>query len=110
MFSRIRFVLRQSWCQSTTLNLSRNASQLAPKKLKWKSRFKGVIPIPIGGSLKGTTLAFGEWGIRIKGNGARISAKQLQTAEETIKRKLKIVKGVKVFMRIFPHMPVGVKV
>ena len=91
-------------------NLIRHRSQLAPRKVKWIKRHKGTVPIPIGGSIKGTTLAYGEWGIRIKGNGARLTAKQLQTAEDVIKRKLKIIKGSKVFMRIFPHIPVCVKV
>jgi ribosomal protein L16/L10AE len=73
-------------------------------------RQKGTIPIPTGGSTKGTTLAYGEWGIRIKGPGVRFSAKQLTTAEEVIKRKLKIVKGAKVYLRIFPDIPVCIKV
>lgn len=96
---------------STALNITtRNRSQLAPRKVKYVKRHKGTIPIPIGGSTKGTTLAFGEWGIRIKGNGARFTAKQLQVAEEVIKRKLKPVKGAKIYMRLFPHLPVCVKV
>ncbi|KAG8901056.1 mitochondrial ribosomal large subunit component, partial [Tulasnella sp. 403] len=70
---------------------------------------KNRAPVPTGGSIKGTTLAFGDYGIRIKGNGLRISAKQLQAAEAAMKRKLKIVKGVKIWMRVFPDMPVCVK-
>lgn len=89
---------------------ARHRSQLAPRKVKWVKRQKGTIPIPTGGSTKGTTLAFGEWGIRIKGNGARFSAKQLSTVEELIKRKLKPIKGAKVFLRIFPDVPVCIKV
>jgi ribosomal protein L16/L10AE len=72
-------------------------------------RHKGRIPIPTGGSTKGTTLAFGDWGIRIKGNGVRLSAKQLMTAEEVIKRKIKVVKGTKVYLRVFPDIPVCIK-
>ena len=84
--------------------------QLAPRKVKYIKRHKGVIPIPIGGSIKGTTLAYGEWGLRIKGNGVRLTAKQLQTAEEVIKRKIKPVKGAKVHLRVFPDIPVCIKV
>ena len=84
--------------------------QLAPRKVKYIKRHKGVIPIPIGGSTKGTTLAYGEWGLRIKGNGVRLTAKQLQTAEEVIKRKIKQVKGSKVYLRVFPDIPVCIKV
>jgi hypothetical protein len=89
---------------------SRARSQLAPKQVQHIKRHKGRIPIPIGGSIKGTTLAYGAWGIRIKGDGARISAKQLTTAEEAIKRKIKVIKGSKVYMRVFPDIPVCIKV
>lgn len=93
-----------------TNSASRASSQLAPRNVKFIKRHKGILPIPIGGSIKGTTLAFGQWGIRIKGNGARLSAKQLQTVEETIKRKIKVIKGARVWMRVFPDIPVCIKV
>ncbi|KAF8157045.1 mitochondrial 54S ribosomal protein YmL47 [Crassisporium funariophilum] len=88
---------------------SRGRAQLAPKQVKNIKRHKGRIPIPTGGSTKGTTLAYGEWGIRIKGNGARLSAKQLTTAQEVIMKKLKILKGSKVYLRVFPDIPVCIK-
>jgi ribosomal protein L16 len=96
--------------QSLSVLGARFRHQLAPRKVKYIKRHKGVIPIPIGGSTKGTTLAFGEWGLRIKGNGVRLTAKQLQTAEEVIKRKIKQVKGSKVYLRVFPDIPVCIKV
>ena len=73
-------------------------------------RQKGRLPIPIGGSTKGTTLAFGEWGIRVKGMGVRMTAKQLMAAEEVLKRKMKVIKGAKIWMRVFPDIPVCIKV
>ncbi|KIM78260.1 hypothetical protein PILCRDRAFT_47770, partial [Piloderma croceum F 1598] len=85
---------------------TRGRGQLAPKKMTYIKRHKGRVPIPIG---KGTTLAYGEWGIRIIGQGARITAKQLITAEEVVKRKLKVLKGAKVYLRVFPDIPVCVK-
>ena len=89
---------------------TRGRGNLAPKQVKYLRRHKGRVPIPIGGSTRRTTLAFGDWGIRIKGNGARLTAKQLQTVEEVIYKKLKILKGAKVYMRVFPDLPVCVKV
>ncbi|KAI5992756.1 hypothetical protein EDD15DRAFT_2269738 [Pisolithus albus] len=80
-------------------------SQLAPRQIQNVKRHKGRIPIPTGGSTRGTTLAFGEWGIRIKGMGVRFTAKQLMTAEEVIKRNIKVVKGAKVYLRVFPDVP-----
>ena len=84
--------------------------QLAPRKVTYIKRHTGIIPIPTGGSTKGTTLAYGDWGIRIKGKGVRLTAKQLTTAEEVLKRKVKPIKGAKVYLRVFPHLPVCVKV
>jgi len=89
---------------------TRGRGQLAPRQVKHVKRHKGRVPIPTGGSIKGTTLAYGEWGIRIKGDGARLSAKQLTTAEEVIKKKIKVIKGTKVYLRVFPDIPVCVKV
>ena len=83
--------------------------QLAPRRVTFVKRHKGVIPIPTGGSVKGTTLAYGEWGLRIKGDGVRLTAKQLTTAEEVIKRKIKPIKGASVFLRVFPDIPVCIK-
>ncbi|KAF8637002.1 hypothetical protein AX17_003115 [Amanita inopinata Kibby_2008] len=88
---------------------SRARSQLAPRQVKHIKRHKGRVPIPIGGSTKGTTLAYGDYGIRIKGNGHRLTAKQLSTAEEVIKRKARVLKGMKVFLRVFPDIPVCIK-
>jgi ribosomal protein L16 len=88
---------------------TRGRHQLAPKSTPYPKRHKGVIPVPTGGSTKGTTLAFGSWGIRIKGPGVRLSAKQLTTAEEVIKRKIKVIKGARVWLRVFPDIPVCIK-
>ncbi|EAU81407.1 54S ribosomal protein L16 [Coprinopsis cinerea okayama7 len=88
---------------------TRGRHQLAPKKVKHLKRHKGKVPIPIGGSTKGTTLAYGDWGIRIKDNGTRLSAKQLTTAREVIQKKLKVLKGAKVYLRVFPDIPVCIK-
>ncbi|KAI0674117.1 mitochondrial ribosomal protein L16 [Trametes maxima] len=94
---------------SPSLVFARGRHQLAPRSVKFLKRHKGVLPIPVGGSTKGTTLTFGEWGIRVKGNGMRITAKQLKSADEALKRKLKPIKGAKVYMRVFPDIPVCIK-
>ena len=89
---------------------ARFRNQIAPRKVKYAKRQKGRIPIPTGGSTRGTTLAYGDYGIRIKGQGVRFTAKQLSTAEEVIKRAIKVVKGAKVYLRVFPDIPVCIKV
>ncbi|KAG2140621.1 hypothetical protein DEU56DRAFT_797764 [Suillus clintonianus] len=40
------------------------------------TRHSTRVSIPIGGSTKGTTLAYGEWGARIKGMDIRFRAKK----------------------------------
>ncbi|KAI0718365.1 mitochondrial ribosomal protein L16 [Cerioporus squamosus] len=94
---------------SASLVFARGRHQLAPRSVKFLKRHKGVLPIPVGGSTKGTTLAYGEWGIRVKGNGMRITAKQLKSADDALRRKIKPIKGAKVYMRVFPDIPVCIK-
>lgn len=89
---------------------ARGRAILAPRRVKWPRRHKGRVSIPTGGSLKGTVLAFGDYGLRTKGAGVRITAKQLQTAEIAVRQKIKVIKGAKVHLRVFPDIPVGVKV
>ena len=48
--------------------------------------------MPTGGSVKGTTLVWGDYGIRLKNHHRRISAAQLKLADETIKRRLRGLK------------------
>lgn len=84
--------------------------KFAPKRSSSSKTMKGRIPIRIGGSTRGTTLAFGgEYGIRAK-SGVRLRAKQLEAAYEALRRKLKPFKGVEIMMRVFPDRPIAVKV
>jgi ribosomal protein L16 len=88
---------------------TRLRSTLAPRRVKWPRQHKGRVPIPVGGSIKGTTLSFGDYGIRVRGMGKRITAKQLQTADLAMRHKVKAIKGAKIHLRVFPDLPVGVK-
>ncbi|KAF9426600.1 mitochondrial ribosomal large subunit component [Podila epigama] len=86
----------------------RRFNSLQPKRMKYRKKHKGKIPIPIGGSTKGTFVEFGEYGLRIK-EGARLTAKQIQAAHTTIRRKIKAVKGSQIWTRVFPDIPVTSK-
>ncbi|KAL9934121.1 hypothetical protein V8E36_007203 [Tilletia maclaganii] len=81
---------------------------LAPRRVKYRKAHKGRVPVKIGGSTKGTTVQLGVYGIRTL-EPARLTAKQLQSAETALKRRLKVIKGAQVFMRVFPDVPVCVK-
>src|ERR1700761_867586 len=89
---------------------TRQRNTLAPKNVKYVKRQKGKIPIPIGGSTVGTTLAYGEYGIRVRGNGGRIKEAHLTVVLDLLRRLLKPVKGAKFFLRVYPNVPVTVKV
>lgn len=87
---------------------TRFRSNLAPRRTKYRKAQKGKVPLPIGGSTKGTTVEFGDFGLRVK-EGARLSAKQITAAYDTIRRKIKPVKGSQIWMRVFPDIPVSSK-
>lgn len=50
---------------------------------------KGRPRVPTGGSVKGTTVIWGDYGLRMSDHHRRISAKQLKMAEDTIKTRLR---------------------
>ncbi|KAI6127932.1 hypothetical protein EDD16DRAFT_1551071 [Pisolithus croceorrhizus] len=58
---------RPAWRRPLPLTVRPSASS------KWH---KGRIPIPVGGSTRGTALPFGDWGIGIGGVGAEFAAEQ----------------------------------
>ncbi|KAI7906985.1 ribosomal protein L16p/L10e-domain-containing protein [Cokeromyces recurvatus] len=86
----------------------RLASNFSPKRTKYRKAQKGKIPIPVGGSTKGTTVEFGDFGLRIK-EGARLTGRQLTAVHNLLKRKLKTIKGSQIWMRVFPDIPVTSK-
>ncbi|KAJ3371908.1 mitochondrial ribosomal large subunit component [Allomyces arbusculus] len=79
-----------------------------PRKVRFRKAHKGRIPLPIGGSTAGTTLVYGDYGIRLR-EGGRLTAKQLEAARRVIRRKIRIVKGSEMWLRVFPDVPVTSK-
>ncbi|KAG5518357.1 hypothetical protein PMAC_003154 [Pneumocystis sp. 'macacae'] len=88
---------------------SRYGHQYAPRRTKYKKAHKGRISVPIGMSIKGSTVVYGDFGMRLKGSGIRFTAKQLQAAEMVIKRIIKSAKGARVYTRVAANIPVCVK-
>nr|POE65995.1 54s ribosomal protein l16, mitochondrial [Quercus suber] len=75
---------------STTPSLK---TWIQPKYMeKHGKALKGRPQIRTGGSIKGTTLAFGDYGLRLKDHDRRISAAQLKIADDTIRRRLRGLK------------------
>ncbi|KAK1921196.1 ribosomal protein L10e/L16 [Papiliotrema laurentii] len=82
---------------------------LAPRRWKYRKSRKGFpITAATGGSIKGTTVARGQFGLRLL-EPARLSAAILTTCRDAIKKKIKAVKGAQVYLRVFPDVPVAVK-
>lgn len=62
---------------------------LEPSFDRKKKMSKGRPRVPTGGSSKGTTVIWGDYGLRMASHDQRISAKQLKLAEDTIKLRLR---------------------
>lgn len=54
-----------------------------------KKKMKGRARVATGGSSRGTTVIWGDYGLRMSDHHRRISAKQLKVAEDTIKARLR---------------------
>ncbi|GAA5923906.1 hypothetical protein JCM3775_005544 [Rhodotorula graminis] len=81
---------------------------LVPRRTKYRKAHKGRVPLALGGSTKGSTLEWGDYGLRVN-EAVRLSAKHLEVAEAALKRGLKPVRGSKVYLRVFPDIPVCIK-
>ena len=73
---------------------------LEPKKRKYRKEFRGKMR---GKSIRGSTLAFGEYGIKAMERGW-LTARQIEAARRAITHSIK--RGGKVWIRVFPHKPV----
>ncbi|MCH7640681.1 50S ribosomal protein L16 [Patescibacteria group bacterium] len=73
---------------------------LEPKKRKYRKDFRGRMK---GVSHRGSSLAFGEYGLKALGR-AWLSARQIEAARRAITHSIK--RGGKVWIRVFPDKPV----
>ncbi|KAL8736335.1 MAG: hypothetical protein Q9181_002489 [Wetmoreana brouardii] len=62
---------------------------LAPRRGHSDKNRKGRPRVRTGGSTKGTTVEFGDYGIRLRSHDRRIPAKQLEIAANTIRQRLR---------------------
>lgn len=73
---------------------------LMPKKVKYRKQHKGRLS---GKAQAGTTLAYGEYGLKAIEFG-HITARQIEASRIAISRHVK--RGGKIFIRIFPDKPI----
>lgn len=76
---------------------------LQPKKTKYRKAHKGRVR---GIATSGTTLAFGEYGLKVL-EGGWLTAQQIEAGRVAIVRTAK--KGAKVWIRVFPDKPITKK-
>ena len=73
----------------STTPSARAGNWLEPNIDRKRKMAKGRPRVPTGGSTKGTTVIWGDYGIRMIDHHRRIGAKSLKMAEETIKARLR---------------------
>ena len=76
---------------------------LAPKRVKFRKRFKGRTN---GIATRGATVAFGHFGLQALEPGW-VTARQIEAARVALTRHIK--RGGKVWIRIFPDKPITKK-
>lgn len=76
---------------------------LAPKKVKYRKWQKGRLR---GLALRGSTLAFGDIGLKTTQHG-HLSSQQIEAARIAMMRHIR--RGGKVWIRVFPDRPVTAK-
>lgn len=76
---------------------------LVPKRAKYRKQQKGVIR---GKAHRGTTIAFGEYGLLSKGWG-NISSRQIEAARRAITHYTQ--RGGRLWIRVFPDKPITKK-
>lgn len=76
---------------------------LEPRKEKYRKQFRGKMK---GKSVRGSTLAFGDYGLKSLGRGW-LTARQIEAARRAITHQTK--RQGKVWIRVFPDKPVTKK-
>jgi large subunit ribosomal protein L16 len=76
---------------------------LAPKRVKFRKRFKGNTN---GNATRGNTVAFGQYGLMSLDPGW-ITNRQIEAARVALTREMK--RGGKVWIRLFPDKPITKK-
>jgi hypothetical protein len=77
------------YCRPFSSTASRAGNWLLPTMPEKKRSRKGRPRVPTGGSARGTTIVWGDYGLRMADHHRRVSASQLKIGEDAIKVRLK---------------------
>ncbi|PRQ76296.1 Ribosomal protein L16p/L10e-domain containing protein [Rhodotorula toruloides] len=81
---------------------------LMPRRVKHRKSATGRVAVALGGSIKGTVLEHGDYGLRAN-QATRLTAKHLEVCEATLKKALKPIRGCQIWLRLFPDIPICIK-
>jgi large subunit ribosomal protein L16 len=76
---------------------------MQPKRTKFRKQFKGTNS---GSAHRGSTVAFGEYGLKATGRG-RMTSREIEAARRAMTRYVK--RGGQIWIRVFPDIPVSAK-
>ena len=79
----------QPYCRPFSSTASRAGNWLLPTMPEKKRSRKGRPRVPTGGSARGTTIVWGDYGLRMADHHRRVTASQLKIGEDAIKVRLK---------------------
>ena len=76
---------------------------MQPKRTKFRKQFKGT---NTGSAHRGSTVAFGTFGLKATGRG-RMTSREIEAARRAMTRYVK--RGGQIWIRVFPDIPVTAK-
>ncbi|AET41272.1 mitochondrial 54S ribosomal protein uL16m Ecym_7453 [Eremothecium cymbalariae DBVPG len=88
---------------------SRFTHEYAPRFKQQQKKHKGRVAVRTGGSVKGNSLEFGIFGLRLKSEGVRLTAQQLKEADNAIMRYVRKINNGKLWRRLCTNIAVCIK-
>ncbi|AQZ18109.1 MRPL16 (YBL038W) [Zygosaccharomyces parabailii] len=83
--------------------------EYAPRFKVQQKKQKGRVPVRTGGSIKGSTLQFGTYGLRLKSEGVRLTAQQLKEADNALMRYVRPLLQGALYRRLCTNIAVCIK-
>lgn len=91
-----------------TSTFKRYSHEYAPRYKRIRKQMKGDTSVRTGGSIKGNSLEYGIYGLRLRSRGVRMTATQLQEADKVIMREIR-PSGGKLITRFICNIAVCIK-